>query len=163
MEATTGPKTPLQIRLDAGELSALDAYIARFTDFPPSRVDVVRKAVHEWLAQKREPAPNVQTLQPATAAPGMLHALTAPSTKPLSPKQQAVVQYIVARGNVPVTAEALQTGLGWKQQVIALTLWHMTRAGILLSTGDGRYVVPATSPALDVHKVSALVPATPGA
>ena len=150
MEVTTGPKTPLQIRLDPGELAALDAYIARFTEFPPSRVDVVRKAVHEWLAQKREPAPNVQTVQPATAAPGMLHALTAPSTKPLSPKQQEVVQYIVARGNVPVTAEALQTGLGWKQQAIPVTLWHMTRAGVLVAMGDGRYTLPATSDALDL-------------
>ncbi len=150
MEGTTGPKTPLQIRLDPGELAALDAYIARFTDFPPSRVDVVHKAVHEWLAQKREPAPNVQTPQPATTAPGMLHALTAPSTKPLSPKQQEVVQYIVARGNVPVTAEALQTGLGWKQQAIPVTLWHMTRAGVLVAMGDGRYTLPATSDALDL-------------
>ena len=155
MEGTAGPKTPLQIRLDPGELIALDAYITRFTEFPPSRVDVVRKAVHEWLAQKREPAPNVQTVQPATAAPGTLHALTAPSTKPLTPKQQEVVQYIVAHGNVPVTAEALQTGLGWKQQAIPLTLWHMTRAGILLSTGDGRYAVRAPSHALEVHKGSA--------
>ena len=155
MERTAGPKTPLQIRLDHAELAALDVYIAQFTEFPPSRVDVVRKAVHEWLAQKREPAPNVQTLQPATAAPGTLHALTAPSTKPLSPKQQAVVQHILELGNGPVTAEALQTGLGWKQQVIALTLWHMTRAGVLVATGDGRYAVPATSHALDGHKVSA--------
>jgi hypothetical protein len=47
METTTGPKIPLQIRLDHAELAALDAYIARFTDFPPSRVDVVRKALTE--------------------------------------------------------------------------------------------------------------------
>ena len=144
MEGTTGPKTPLQIRLDPGELAALDAYIARFTDFPPSRVDVVHKAVHEWLAQKREPAPNVQTPQPATTAPGMLHALTAPRTKPLTPRQHAVMQYMREHGNGSVTAKALQTSLGWKQQVIALTLWHMTRAGILVATGDGCYTLTGT-------------------
>jgi len=144
METTQGPKTPLQIRLDQAELAALDVYIAQFTDFPPSRVDVVRKAIHEWLAQKMEPAPNVQPLQPAATAPGMLPALTAPSTKPLSPKQQAVVQYILEHGNGPVTAEALQTGLGWKQQAIPVTLWHMTRAGVLVATGDGRYTLTGT-------------------
>src|SRR5439155_341464 len=70
MEVTTGPKTPLQIRLDPGQLAALDAYIARFTDFPPSRVDVVRKAVHEWLAQKLAPAPHTQPPQhPGVCAP----------------------------------------------------------------------------------------------
>ena len=88
-------------------------------------------------------------------APGMLHALTAPRTKPLTPRQHAVMQYMREHGNGSVTAKALQTSLGWKQQVIAVTLGHMTRAGILVSTGDGRYAVSATSHALDGHKVSA--------
>jgi len=69
MEHSQGPKTPLQIRLDAGELAVLDTYIARFPEFPPSRVDVVRKALMEWLAQKREPALTVQTPQPSRAVP----------------------------------------------------------------------------------------------
>jgi hypothetical protein len=150
METTQGPKTPLQIRLDHAELAALDVYIAQFTDFPPSRVDVVRKAIHEWLAQKMEPAPNVQALQPATAAPVMLHALTAPRTKPLTPQQHAVMQYMREHGNGPVTAEALQTGLRWKQESLAAVLRHMMQAGILVSTSAGRYAVPATSHALDL-------------
>jgi hypothetical protein len=45
-------KFPLQIRLDVDELEALDQYVARFADFPPSRVQVVHRALREWLSQK---------------------------------------------------------------------------------------------------------------
>jgi hypothetical protein len=45
-------KFPIQIRLDIDELEALDQYVASFTDFPPSRVQVVHRALREWLAEK---------------------------------------------------------------------------------------------------------------
>jgi hypothetical protein len=45
-------KIPLQIRLDLDEVEALDQYIARFADFPPSRVTVVHRALREWLAEQ---------------------------------------------------------------------------------------------------------------
>jgi hypothetical protein len=75
METTTGPKTPLHIRFDHAELAALDTYIARFTDFPPSHVEVVRKAPTEWLAQKLAPALPAQPLQP----PGVVETPVPPS------------------------------------------------------------------------------------
>lgn len=95
MEAGKGPKTPLQIRLDAGELAALDTYIARFTDFPPSRVDVLRKALNEWLAQKLDPPQAPQ------------RSITAPDPPPTRPVPRAAdvqaMPVAFSRGHPPRT------------------------------------------------------------
>ena len=173
------PKQLVQVRLNDDESQLVDAfaealsrqsYGAQF-----SRPEVLKLAALEWLRThqvealppavmpERQPSPPAPceagvpvapvTLTPVTGAtqsPALPTAEGAPSTKPLSPKQQAVVQYILEHGNGPVTAEALQTGLGWKQQAIPVTLWHMTRAGVLVAMGDGRYTLPATSDALDL-------------
>jgi hypothetical protein len=45
--------------------------------------------------------------------------------KTLTPQQKAVVQYIVAHGNVPVTPRELVTGLGLKQQTVATLVQFM--------------------------------------
>ena len=127
METTTGPKTPLQIRLDQAELDALDTYIARFTDFPPSRVDVVRKALTEWLAQKREPALNAQAQQSS----GVVERARTPSPQPLKPAWQPIMAFLQQRQNVPARPNEIMTALGWKPQCVAAHLRFMAEAGIV--------------------------------
>jgi hypothetical protein len=128
METTQGPKTPLQIRLDHAELAALDAYIARFTAFPPSRVDVVRKAVHEWLAQKLVPALHVQAPQ----RPGVVEASPIPhNPPPLKAAWQPIVALLQQRQHVPARPDEIVTALGWKPQCVAAHLRFMAAAGIV--------------------------------
>jgi hypothetical protein len=127
METTIGPKTPLQIRLDHAELAALDAYIARFTDFPPSRVDVVRKALIEWLAQKREPSLNAQTPQ----RPAVVQVAVTPPPQPIKPAWQPIVAFLQQRQNVPARPDEIMTALGWKPQCVAAHLRFMATAGIV--------------------------------
>jgi hypothetical protein len=127
MEHSQGPKIPLQIRLDQAELAALDAYIARFTDFPPSRVDVVRKALTEWLAQKREPSLNAQTPQ----HPAVVQGSVTPPPQPIKPAWQPIVAFLQQRQNVPARPDEIMTALGWKWQCVAAHLRFMAAAGVV--------------------------------
>ena len=127
MEHSQGPKTPLQIRLDPTELAALDAYIARFTDFPPSRVDVVRKALREWLAQKREPSLTAQTPQ----RPSMVEMAVTPPSQPLKPAWQSIVAFLQQRRNVPARPDEIVAALGCKAESLAAHLRFMMTAGIV--------------------------------
>lgn len=145
METTTGLKTPLQIRLSQTELAALDAYIAQFTDFPPSRVDVVRKALTEWLAQKREPATTTQAPQPSTAVlgmqpplPGVAEVSTPPPCQPLKAEWQPIVAFLQQRQHVPARPDEIVTALGWKPQCVAAHLRFMGEAGIVGSQDVGQ-------------------------
>jgi hypothetical protein len=126
MEHSQGPKTPLQIRLDQAELAALDAYIARFTDFPPSRVDVVRKALTEWLAQKLAPAPHAQAQQ----HPGVAEASTPPPHQPLKPAWQPIVAFLQQRQQ-PTRPDEIVAALGCKPESVAAHLRFMAEAGIV--------------------------------
>ena len=127
MEHSQGPKTPLQIRLDPTELAALDAYIARFTDFPPSRVDVVRKALTEWLAQKQEPSLNTQAPQ----RPRVVEAAVTPQHQSIKPAWQPIVAFLQQRRNVPARPEEIVTALGCKPESVAAHLRYMAAAGIV--------------------------------
>ena len=127
METTTGPKTPLQIRLDHAELTALDAYIARFTDFPPSRVDVVHKALMEWLAQKLAPAPHTQAPQ----YPEVAEASASPLRQPLKAAWQPIVAFLQQRQNVPAQPAEIVAALGCKAESLAAHLRFMAAAGIV--------------------------------
>jgi hypothetical protein len=127
METTTGPKTPLQIRLDHAELTALDAYIARFTDFPPSRTDVVRKALIEWLAQKQEPFLNTQAPQ----RPSVVETAVTPQHQPLKPAWQPIVAFLQQRRNVPARPDEIVAALGCKPESVAVHLRFMAVAGVV--------------------------------
>jgi hypothetical protein len=127
MEYSHGPKTPLQIRLDHAELAALDMYIARFTDFPPSRVDVVRKALMEWLAQKREPSLNAQAPQ----RPGVGEAVITPPPQPIKPAWQPIVAFLQQRRNRPAKPDEMVAALGCKAESLAAHLRFMAAAGIV--------------------------------
>ena len=127
METTTGPKTPLQIRLDQVELAALDAYIARFTDFPPSRADVVRKALTEWLAQKQEPSLNTQAPQ----RPSMVETAVTPQHQPLKPAWQPIVAFLQQRRHVPARPDEIVAALGCKPESLAAHLRFMAAAGVV--------------------------------
>ena len=127
MEHSQGPKTPLQIRLDHGELAMLDAYIAQFTDFPPSRVDVVRKALTEWLAQKREPSLNAQAPQ----RPSVIERAGPPPPQPLKPAWQPIVAFLQQRQNGPALPEEIVAALGCKAESVAAHLRFMAAAGIV--------------------------------
>jgi hypothetical protein len=48
----SNPKQPIQLRLDDNDLGMLDSYIARFAEYPPTRVSVLHRAVREWLQQQ---------------------------------------------------------------------------------------------------------------
>jgi hypothetical protein len=122
-----GPKTPLQIRLDHAELAVLDAYIARFTDFPPSRVDVVRKALMEWLAQKREPSLNAQTPQ----RPSVIETAVTPQHQPIKAAWQPIVAFLRQRQNVPARPDEMVAALGCKAESLAAHLRFMAAAGIV--------------------------------
>ncbi len=128
METTSGPKTPLQIRLAPTELAALDAYIARFTDFPPSRVDVVHKALTEWLAQKQEPSLNTQTPQ----CPAVVQvSVTPPPPQPIKPAWQPIMAFLQERRNVPARPDEIVAALGCKPESLAAHLRFMAAAGIV--------------------------------
>jgi hypothetical protein len=127
MEHSQGPKTPLQIRLDQVELAALDAYIARFTDFPPSRVDVVRKALTEWLAQKQEPSLNTQAPQP----PRVVEAAVTPQHQSIKPAWQPIVAFLQQRRNGPARPDEMVAALGCKAESLAAHLRFMAAAGVV--------------------------------
>jgi hypothetical protein len=127
MEHSQGPKTPLQIRLDHAELAALDAYIARFTDFPPSRVDVIRKALTEWLAQKLAPASNAQ----APSRPTVVEAAVTPHPQPIKPAWQPIVAFLQQRRNGPTRPAEIVAALGCKAESLAAHLRFMAAAGIV--------------------------------
>jgi hypothetical protein len=127
MEYSQGPKTPLQIRLAPAELAALDAYIARFTDFPPSRVDVVRKALMEWLAQKREPSLNAQAPQ----CTSVVEAAVTPPPQPIKPAWQPIMAFLQQRQNLPARPDEITAALGWKPQCVAAHLRFMAAAGVV--------------------------------
>ena len=127
MEHAQGPKTPLQIRLDHAELAALDAYIARFTDFPPSRVDVVRKALMEWLAQKREPSLNAQAPQ----GPSVVETAVTPQHQPLKPAWQPIVAFLQHRRNVPARPDEIGAALRCKPEALGAHLRFMAAAGVV--------------------------------
>ena len=127
MEHSQGPKTPLQIRLDQVELAMLDAYIARFTDFPPSRVDVVHKALTEWLAQKREPSLNAQ----APHRPSVVQVAVTPPPQPIKPAWQPIVAFLQQRQNVPARPDEIVAALGCKAESLAAHLRFMMTAGIV--------------------------------
>jgi hypothetical protein len=126
MEHAQGPKTPLQIRLDHAELAALDAYIARFTDFPPSRVDVVRKALMEWLAQKLAPAITAQ----APSRPTGDAAAVTPHPQPIKQAWQPIVALLQQRQE-PVRPDEIVAALGCKPEAVAAHLRFMKAAGIV--------------------------------
>jgi hypothetical protein len=126
MEYSHNPKTPLQIRLAPAELAALDAYIACFTDFPPSRVDVVRKALMEWLAQKQEPSLKTQAPQ----RPHMVEAAVTPP-QPIKPAWQPIVAFLQQRQNVPARSDEIVAALGCKPESLAAHLRFMAAAGIV--------------------------------
>jgi len=161
------PKQLVQVRLSDDEIQLVDAfadalsrqsYGAQF-----SRPEVLKLAALAWLrtrqAEALSPAamPDPQPLSPARReedAPVILAPFTGatrsqaipakeatPHTKPLSPWQHAVVQYLVARGNAPVTLKELATGLGLKQQAVAATVRFMRQDQILTVTADGRYTL----------------------
>ena len=127
MEHSHGPKTPLQIRLDPTELAALDAYIDRFTDFPPSRVDVVRKALTEWLAQKREPSLYAQTPQRSA----VVQVAVTPPPQPIKPAWQPIVAFLQQRQNVPARPDEIVAALGCKAESLAAHLRFMAAAGVV--------------------------------
>jgi hypothetical protein len=127
MEHAQSPKTPLQIRLDHAELAALDAYIARFTDFPLSRVDVVRKALMEWLAQKQEPTFNTQT----SPCPAVVQVSVTPPPQPIKPAWQSIVAFLQQRRNRPAKPDEMVTALGCKAESLAAHLRFMAAAGIV--------------------------------
>jgi hypothetical protein len=133
MEHAQGPKTPLQIRLDHAELAALDAYIARFTDFPPSRVDVVHKALTEWLAQKLAPAPPAQALQP----PGVTEAPVTPSRPVIKPAWEPIVAFLQQRQE-PARPDEIAAAVGAKPESVAAHLRFMGEAGIVGSQEVGQ-------------------------
>ncbi len=136
MEHSQGPKTPLQIRLDQAELAALDAYIARFTDFPPSRVDVVRKALMEWLAQKLAPAPLAQALQ----RPEVAEASTSSLPQLLKAAWQPIIAFLQQRHNVPAQPAEIVAAVGCKAESLAAHLRFMVAAGIVgyQAVGQGK-------------------------
>ena len=134
METTTGPKTPLQIRLDHAELAALDVYIAQFTDFPPSRVDVVRKALNEWIAQKLAPAPHTQAPQ----YPEVAEASASPLRQPLKAAWQPIVAFLQQRQNVPAQPAEIVAALGCKAESLAAHLRFMGEAGVVGSKDVGQ-------------------------
>ena len=127
MEHLQGPKIPLQIRLDQAELVALDAYIARFTDFPPSRVDVVRKALTEWLAQKREPSLTAQAPQ----RPSVVETAITPHHQPIKPAWQPIVAFLQQRQYVPARPDEIVAALGGKPESVAAHLRFMAAAGVV--------------------------------
>jgi hypothetical protein len=127
MEHAHSPKTPLQIRLDHAELAALDTYIARFTDFPPSRVDVVRKAVTEWLAQKLAPAPPAQALQ----CPEVVEAPVPPSRPVIKEAWYPIVAFLQQRQNIPARPDEIAAAVGAKPESVAAHLRFMREAGIV--------------------------------
>ena len=133
MEHSHGLKTPLQIRLDHAELAALDAYIAQFTDFPPSRVDVVRKALTEWLVQKRESSLYVQTPQRPTVGQGAV----APLPQPIKPAWQAIVAILQQRQE-PLRPDEIVAALGCKPESLAAHLRFMVKAGLVGSQEVGQ-------------------------
>jgi hypothetical protein len=127
MEHSQVLKTPLQIRLDQAELAALDAYIARFTDFPPSRVDVVHKALTEWLAQKQEPSLNTQAPQ----TPSVIETAVATQPQPIKAAWQPIVTFLQQRQNVPAQPDEIVAALGCKAESLAAHLRFMMAAGIV--------------------------------
>jgi hypothetical protein len=133
MEHSHGPKTPLQIRLDHAELAALDAYIARFTDFPPSRVDVVRKALTEWLAQKLAPTPPAQPLP----CPGVVEAPVLPSRSVIKAAWQPIVAFLQQRQH-PARPDEIAAALGCKPESLAAHLRFMVKAGLVGSQEVGQ-------------------------
>lgn len=128
METTTSPKTPLQIRLDPSELTTLDSYIARFPDFPPSRVDVVRKGLMEWLAQKLEIVTTVQASQPHLSG---VAEVSIPSHQPLKAAWQPIVAFLQQRQNVPARPDEIVAALGCKAESLAAHIRFMGEAGIV--------------------------------
>ena len=136
MENSQGPKTPLQIRLDHTELAALDAYIARFTDFPPSRVDVVHKALTEWLAQKLAPAPLAQ----APPRLSVVETAVTPPPQPIKPVWQPIVAFLRQRQNGPARPDEIVAALGCKPESLAAHLRFMAAAGIIRyqNVGQGK-------------------------
>jgi hypothetical protein len=127
MEHAQGPKTPLQIRLDHAELAALDAFIARFTDFPPSRVDVVRKALMEWLAQKQEPSLNAQAPQ----GPSVVETAVMPQAQPIKAAWQPIIAFLQQRRNRPAKPDEIVAALGCKPESVAAYLRFMAAAGVI--------------------------------
>jgi hypothetical protein len=105
----------------------LDTYIARFTDFPPNRVDVVRKALTEWLAQKLAPASTAQV----PSCPGVVEAAVMPQHQLLKSAWQPIVAFLQQRQNVPARPEEIVAALGWKPQCVAAHLRFMAAAGIV--------------------------------
>jgi hypothetical protein len=133
MEHSHGPKTPLQIRVDHAEFAALDAYIAQFTDFPPSRVDVVHKALTEWLAQKLPPAPPAQALQP----PGVVEASVPPARPVMQAAWQPIVAFLQQRQH-PARPDEIVAALGCKPEAVAAHLRCMAAAGVVGSREVGQ-------------------------
>ena len=126
METTTGPKTPLQIRLDQAELAALDAYIAQFTDFPPSRVDVVHKALTEWLAQKREPPSTHRPHKLPVWSRRLTRHTTSPSSQPGNPSWP-----FSSSGSTPRGQMRLWRRWDGKPESVAAHLRFMAAAGVV--------------------------------
>src|SRR5437762_2266013 len=112
METKTSPKTPPPKRLEYAESAALDVYVAQFTDFPPSRVDVVRKALNEWIAQKLAPAPHTQAPQ----YPEVAEASASPLRQPLKAAWQPIVAFLQQRQNVPAQPAEIVAALGCKAE-----------------------------------------------
>jgi hypothetical protein len=89
-------------------------------------VDVVRKALTEWLAQKREPPLNAHAPQ----RPRVVEAPITPHPQPIKPAWQPIVALLQQRQE-PVRPDEIVAALGCKPEAVAAHLRFMTAAGIV--------------------------------
>lgn len=102
----------------------MDAYIARFSDFPPSRVDVVHRA----------PTLDIQALHPHSA----VETAVTPQRQAIRPAWQPIVTFLQQRQNVPARPNEIVVALGYKPATVAAYLRFMMKAGIIVSREVGQ-------------------------